>query len=912
MGGYSDTLNLLETSFPMRGNLAKREPEMLLHNQETKLYERIREASKGRKTFVLHDGPPYANGNIHLGHVVNKTLKDMVVRSKAILGYDASYIPGWDCHGLPIERELEKQKVSKEDPIAFRKKCRAYAEEQIAIQRKGFERLGVLGDWDNHYRTMYPETEAKIIQTLGALERTGLVYRGLRPVLHCLDCESSLAEAEIEYENITSKAIDVAFKVTTIDLIKEAFNVSEIDNVAVVIWTTTTWTIPGNQCISFNPEIEYALVKTKRGNYIVAAVLVNACLERWEIAGEVLAKAMGEKLTGVNTKHPFYDRPSPLFAGDHVTTEEGTGLVHSAPAHGEEDYRVGSNANLDARSPVDHKGYFYDWVQIFNGQLIWQAVPNIIETLKQKDALLAVHNHQHSYPLCWRHKKPVIYRTSQQWFVSMDKKKAGEDKTLRERSLDAINNLTEYYPAWGRERMKAMVENRPDWCLSRQRLWNSPVAFFVHKETGELHPNTKNLIDEIAKIVAKGGIEAWFATDAKELIGDDVKDYDKVTDTLDVWFDSGVTHNAVMDWHGGEKNRPDMYLEGSDQHRGWFMSSLMTACALHSEPPWRQILTHGFVVGGDGKKMSKSSSNALAPEILLNKYGADILRLWVATSDYSQEIKLSDDIIKTNVDSYRLLRNRIRFLLTNLSDYDHTKDKIEFEKLNELDRYMIIQAERTRQKIYALYDKYSFVGAMQSIHGFCNQDLGRFYLDILKDRLYTYPVDSFDRRSAQTALSYITVMVLISLGPVISFTADEAWQILMKDEDESTMLHIMSAMPEIKDSDEIQKRWENIRNWRSKVTKAIDQTRTDKSIDCPDVELCIDLTVPKNDYQDLNHIGIEELAAVMIVSEVNLTEGEENIKVSQSKFAKCQRCWRRAKGAESEKGICTRCEVALS
>ena len=913
MSGYSDTLNLLSTEFPMRGNLARREPEMLRHNQQSDLYGRIRKASAGRKRFELHDGPPYANGDIHLGHVVNKCLKDFVVRSKNILGYDAHYKPGWDCHGLPIERELEKRNVSKKDPNEFRRLCREFAAEQIQRQRTSFERLGVLGDWDHHYRTMEPATEAEIIRFLGSLLKTGLVYRGLRPVLHCPVCESSLAEAEIEYEERESVAVDVAFPADGAEVAR-AFGLQEeqAKNTAFVIWTTTAWTLPANQCISYNPGIEYAAVQKNGGVLVIAEKLVQPCLERYGMDGKVLATASGDKLSNIVCSHPFYGRPSPMYPGSHVTLEEGTGLVHTAPAHGEDDFRVGERHRLEAESPVDERCHFIDSLELFAGQEIWKAVPRIVEVIREKGNLVCEKKHRHSYPVCWRHKVPVIYRTSRQWFMSMDERGKG-DRTLRERGIDAINN-TEYYPAWGKQRMSAMVENRPDWCLSRQRMWNSPVALFVDRKTGELHPHTDELIEKAASAVEKGGIEAWFASSAEDFLGDDADRYEKVTDTLDVWFDSGVTHHSVMGWNGGEENRPDIYLEGSDQHRGWFMSSLMTACALHDEPPWRQILTHGFVVGGDGRKMSKSAGNALRPDKLLAKYGSDILRLWAASSDYSHEIKLSEDIIKTNVDSYRLLRNRIRFMLANLEDFDHRKDEVPIAKLAELDRYMLVVAELCRQNVFDLYDQYNFLGATQAVHRLCNQDLGRFYLDILKDRLYTLPADCHSRRSAQTVLRQILRMVLVSLGPTLSFTSDEAWKVLCRNKDESVMLHALEPMPQPKDATALVQKWECIRNWRSKVQKAIDEARAIGSIDCPDVELHVSISVPDADHGHFASLSPADLAAVMIVSSATLALGKEKIAVSKSGHGKCERCWRRAEGVGDGKNetICDRCELALA
>lgn len=909
--GYGDTLNLLSTPFPMRGNLAKREPEMLRRNRETDLYGRIRKAAKGRPRFELHDGPPYANGDIHLGHVVNKCLKDFVVRSRSALGYDARYRPGWDCHGLPIERELEKLGVPKDDPTEFRRRCREFAAEQIGRQREGFERLGVLGDWESHYRTMEFATEAGIVRALGALVRTGLVYRGLRPVLHCPVCESSLAEAEIEYEDRTSTAVDVAFPADE-KAVAEAFGLDSAERAAAVIWTTTVWTLPANRAIAFSPEIEYAAVRTERGLLLVAAELVDPCLERYGIEGETVATAPGERLSGIACRHPFYGRESPLLPGKHVTTEEGTGLVHTAPAHGEDDFALGDARGLDAESPVDEKCRFRDALELFGGKEIWEAVPDIVRVMEENGTLLRSGDHVHSYPVCWRHKVPVIYRTSRQWFMAMDERGAG-DSTLRERGLDAIAK-TEFYPAWGRQRMAAMVENRPDWCLSRQRMWNSPVALFVDRESGELHPRTDELIEKAAEKIEKGGIDAWFASGAEEFLGDEAGRYEKVADTLDVWFDSGVTHRSVMGWNGGDENRPDIYLEGSDQHRGWFMSSLMTACALHGEAPWRQILTHGFVVGGDGRKMSKSAGNALRPEKLLGSHGADILRLWVASSDYSHEIKLSEDIIKTAVDSYRLLRNRIRFLLANLSDFDPERDALDTEELAELDRYMLVVAEGCRKRVAEAYEAYNFLGATQAVHALCNQDLGRFYLDVLKDRLYTLPADSRARRSAQTAMNRIARLVLVSLGPTLSFTADEAWQALTGDPDESVMLHVLEPVPQPADAEALEKRWECVRRWRARAQKAVDEARSAGKVDCPDVELKVSLAVPAGDHADLSALSPADLAAVMIVSEVELTEGDGSVVVSRSSFEKCERCWRRADGVGtgSDKRICSRCEQALA
>ena len=943
MGDYRKTLNLLDTPFPMRGNMAKREPDMLAKQQQSKLYERIRKACAGRKTFVLHDGPPYANGAIHLGHVVNKSLKDFVVRSKTILGYDASYIPGWDCHGLPIEREMEKQKVPKDDPAEFRRRCRAYATEQIERQREQFERLGVVGDWDNHYRTMHPPTEARIIETLGTLVESGLVRRQLRPVLHCPVCASSLAEAEIEYADVVSKAVDVAFEAVFPNDVAKVFGYkNELKKVSFVIWTTMPWTLPANRCLAISLLMDYSLIKTSSGDFfIVAECLWKSCLARWGMTGEEVGRVQGIALSRKKVRHPFFNSIVFLFDTMLVSGAEGTGLVHMAPAHGIEDHntyfqqqdinkehvelgsldeaftfdgeRWSHKHGEDDLSPVDEHGRFYklDAFKEFGGKDIWKATDAIIDLLKKNKTLLAQQDYHHSYPMCWRHKVKVFYRTSKQWFVAMNEKAQDRDRSLRESCLAAIEDRTEYFPAWGRERMRAMMAHRPDWCLSRQRMWNSPVALFVDKESGELHPKTAELIKEVAKRVEKDGIEGWFALDAAELLGAETDKYEKVSDTLDVWFDSGVTHTAVMDWNGGKDKRPDMYLEGSDQHRGWFMSSLVTACALYDEPPWRQILTHGFVVGGDGKKMSKSSANAMAPDKILNQHGADILRLWVASSDYSQEIRLSEDILKTNIDSYRLLRNRLRFMLANLSDYDFPADKVPFEEMQPIDRYLFILAEQCRAEVHELYDRYSFVGAMQRLRTFCDQDLGRFYMDAIKDRLYTLPPTSRERRSAQTALAYTAVMTTIALGPVLAYTADEAWQVLMKDENESVLLHELTAMPQPDDAEELVRCWGAVRAWRAKVAKAVEEGRAAGGLECPDVELRLELHAPADEFKLLRALSDEELAEAFIVSEVALAEGEERVEVRQADAPKCARCWRRAPAAEGEE-LCLRCTASLA
>ena len=907
MGDYRTTLNLLETRFPMRANLARREPQMLARARG--LYGRVRTAAAGRPRYVLHDGPPYANGDIHIGHAVNKVLKDLVVRSKTVLGFDAPYVPGWDCHGLPIEHQIEKRGVRRDDPEQFRRACREFAEEQIGIQRANFERLGVLADWDGHYRTMHPPTEAANVRALGELHATGLIYRGLRPVLHCTVCRSALAEAEIEYREAVSQAIDVSFAAASDEKVAAAFGCTDVRAAAAAIWTTTAWTLPANRCLAVHPELSYELVRTEAGDLIVASELREECLQRWQLAGKVLGRAPGAALAGLVFRHPFYDRDAPVLAGGHVSAAEGTGLVHTAPAHGEDDWRLAAPAGFDAVSPVDAGGCYYDWVEEFGGLNVWKAVPAIIERLAAGRRLLHAAEHRHSYPLCWRHKEKVIFRTALQWFVAMDEK-GKADATLRARALDAIEQ-TEYFPAWGRERMRAMVATRPDWCLSRQRLWNSPVALFVDKRTGEPHPESARLFGQVAQLVEKGGIEAWFALEPEQLLGDQAGRYEKVGDTLDVWFDSGVTHQTVMGWDGSQATRPDMYLEGSDQHRGWFMSSLMTGCALHGCAPFRQILTHGFVVGGDGRKMSKSEGNALSPQALIARHGADILRLWVATTDYGAEIALSDEIVSRTIETYRRIRNTIRFLLANLSDYRPEADAVAVSELAELDRYMLVVTENWRRQVAGLYERYEFHHAVQAIHRLCLIDLGNFYLDILKDRLYTLPAACRPRRSAQTALHCITRELLLALAPALPFTADEAWQIFVDDENDSTMLHTLAPLPEVADRDRLLAKYARLRELRSMATRELEAARSRGDIRA-NLEAKVTFAASPGDREALAGLAGDDLAHFLIVSAVEVAAAAETeVGISAASADKCPRCWRRCLAAGAGE-VCRRCAQALA
>ncbi|MFM2034519.1 MAG: hypothetical protein RJA32_1154, partial [Pseudomonadota bacterium] len=768
-------VNLLDTAFPMRGDLPKREPIWVKEWQEKKIYQKIREAKAGKKTFILHDGPPYANGDIHIGHAVNKILKDMIVKAKGFAGYDARYVPGWDCHGMPIEIQIEKQ-FGKHLPTAeVQEKARAYAKVQIAKQKQDFERLGVLGDWQNPYLTMDFKNEADEIRALGKILEDGYVYRGLKPVNWCFDCGSALAEAEVEYQDKEDLAVDVgfAFPSDQLEAIAKAFSLSQLPKSEgmAVIWTTTPWTLPANQALNVHPDLDYALVETPTLILLLAKDRVKDCLEQYGFDGSVIATCKGKSLEGISFWHPLsnldsgYKRLAPIYSAEYVTLDTGTGLVHCAPAYGEEDFKsckANGLADEDIINPVMADGVYASSLPLFAGQHIWKANGNIVKALEQAGTLIKNKSYTHSYMHCWRHKTPIIYRATSQWFASMDKKPTDGKASLRETALSGIES-THFYPAWGKQRLHSMIANRPDWTLSRQRQWGVPMAFLIHKETGEPHPRTAELLEKIAQLVEKGGIEAWQALDLSDLIGEEAKLYEKNRDTLDVWFDSGTTHWHVMrgshrdalyrkESEGEDGRWADLYLEGSDQHRGWFHSSLLTGAMLDGKPPYRALLTHGFTVDGQGRKMSKSVGNVIAPQQVADKLGAEIIRLWVASTDYSGEMSISDEILKRVVESYRRMRNTLRFLLANLTDFDPKTDAIPTSEWLEIDRYCLALAADLQKTIEAHYQQYEFHPAVSKILGFCSEDLGGFYLDILKDRLYTMAPNSPGRRSAQNAL----------------------------------------------------------------------------------------------------------------------------------------------------------------
>ena len=907
---YRKTLNLPDTPFPMRGDLPKREPGWVKQWDESGLYKRLRMARAGQPKFILHDGPPYANGQIHIGHAVNKVLKDMIVKARQLKGMDAHYVPGWDCHGLPIENAIEKlygRNLSRDEMQA---KSRAFATEQIAQQMADFKRLGVLGEWDNPYKTMNPRNEAGEIRAFKRVIERGFVYRGLKPVYWCFDCGSSLAEFEIEYQDKKSTTIDVMFECADPGQLAAAFGTAPLDAPAfAVIWTTTAWTIPANQALNINPHLNYALVKTPRGYLILAESLVEKCLARFKLEGEVVATARGQALGGLHFKHPLYDvdagyrRFSPVFLADYATDEDGTGIVHSSPAYGLDDFHSCVSHGMkveDILNPVQGNGSYAADFPLFGGLNIWKAVPVVIETLKNAGRLLDSADIQHSYPHCWRHKTPVIYRAASQWFVRMDegegvftKDKAPE--TLRQMALNAIEQ-TGFFPANGQVRLRDMIAGRPDWVISRQRAWGVPIPFFTHKETGELHPRTMEILDQAADIVEQGGIEAWSRASSEEILGAaDAPHYTKSTDILEVWFDSGSTF-----WHVLRGTHPDechasgpeadMYLEGHDQHRGWFHSSLLLACAIEGRAPYRQLLTHGFTVDGQGRKMSKSQGNAVAPQVTSEKLGAEIIRLWVAASDYSGDIAIDDKILARVVDGYRRIRNTLRFLLANTSDFDPARDAVPAAELLEIDRWMLARAAQFQAEVLAHYDVYEFHPVVAKLQLFCSEDLGGFYLDVLKDRLYTTAPRSLARRSAQTALWQLTHAMLRWMAPFLSFTAEEAWQVFGNSE--SVFLETYSELP-APDAALLDK-WARIREAREVVNKSIEEQR-EKGLIGSSLQARVELTVPQDTHAEmmaaLSSLG-DDLRFVFITSAIALKAGDAlSVRATPSKDAKCERCW---------------------
>ncbi len=910
MADYKSTLNLPHTDFPMRGNLAQREPEMLKAWNEIDLYKKIREQSRGRPTFVLHDGPPYANGDIHIGHAVNKILKDIIVKSRTIDGFDARYIPGWDCHGLPIELMVEK-KVGKAgdkvDARTFRQKCREYASKQVAGQREDFKRLGVFGDWDDPYLTMNPVFEANIVRSLGKIIDKGHLHKGSKPVHWCLDCGSALAEAEVEYQDKESPAIDVLFKAADEAAFLSAAGIDAEGEgpVCVVIWTTTPWTLPANMAVSLHPDLSYQLIQVQSANgplrILLETTLADSALQRYGFEQHsVLGECQGHQLENLQLQHPFYGRTVPIILGDHVTTEAGTGAVHTAPGHGQDDFIVGSRYGLEVYNPVGSDGVFLPDTELFAGMHVNKANAAILETLENNGVLLKLAKMKHSYPHCWRHKTPIIFRATPQWFISMDQ------KGLRSDAEKAIQQ-TQWIPDWGQARIEGMVSGRPDWCISRQRTWGVPITLFVHKESGELHPDTATLIEQIAQRIEQKDIDAWFELEASELLGDEAGSYEKTSDTLDVWFDSGVTHACVLGQRESMPFPADLYLEGSDQHRGWFQSSLLTSVAMNGTAPYRSVLTHGFTVDANGRKMSKSLGNVVAPQKIMKSLGADILRLWVAGTDYSAEMTVSDEILKRTADTYRRIRNTVRFLLANLNGFDPARHMLAGHEMLSLDRWAVARAHLLQQQVIDAYRDYNFHIIYQKLHNFCAVDMGGFYLDIIKDRQYTTQADSVARRSAQTALFHIAEAMCRWLAPILSFTADEIWQHLPGDHGESVQLeNWYQGLFEL-DKDEPMNMafWQQVLETRSAVSKQLETLRVDNRIGS---SLDAEVTVYCNGelHQHLNKLD-NELRFVMITSEARLGSPDEkqdsaiearladgntfHIMAEASAHEKCVRCW---------------------
>lgn len=927
MAEYKDTLNLPKTDFPMRGNLANREPEMLKKWQAADLYAQIRNRQSGKKTFILHDGPPYANGDIHIGHAVNKILKDIIVKSRSLSDYDAPYVPGWDCHGLPIELMVEK-KIGKAghkvDARTFRDACREYAKAQVEKQSVDFQRLGVLGDWHKPYLTMEYKTEANIIRALGKIIEAGHLHKGSKPVHWCIDCASALAEAEVEYEDKTSPAIDVRFPVIDEQAFWNCLD-HHIENkgqgdIAIAIWTTTPWTLPANQAVSVHPDYEYVVVQcqTEKGTQrlLLAKELHASVMQRYGVESfEILASFHGSVIEGLKLQHPFYDRQVPVILGKHVTLEAGTGAVHTAPGHGQDDYIVGRQYNLPVENPVGSNGCFLPDTELFAGEHVFKANAHVIEVLSEKHMLLHHEQVQHSYPHCWRHKSPIIFRATPQWFISMDA------NGLREKALHEIENVR-WMPDWGQQRIDGMVRDRPDWCISRQRTWGVPIAVFVHKQTGALHPDSQRLIEAVAERVEQGGIDIWFDLENRDLLAEDADDYEKITDTLDVWFDSGVTHTSVVQADDRLTLPTDLYLEGSDQHRGWFQSSLLTSVAINNVAPYKSVLTHGFTVDAKGKKMSKSKGNVVAPQKIMNSLGADILRLWVAATDYRNEMHVSDEILKRMADAYRKIRNTARYLLSNLDGFNPETDCVAYDEMLELDKWAVDQAILLQKDIVSAYDNYQFHQIFQKLQQFCGVEMSGFYLDITKDRMYTMQVDSLGRRSAQTAMYHITEAFVRWIAPVLSFTADELWQHLPGKRGDSVFLESWYAhFPESSDSQECYKYWQQVINIRDEVSKELEKLRV-----AGEIGSALDAEVRL--YCDEERLSLlkqieDELRFVLITSNVDLlaeAEASESavntemkgikLHVSPSTYQKCVRCWHhRADVGQHEKHpeLCDRC-----
>ena len=928
MTDYKATLNLPKTDFPMKGNLAQREPEMLKQWEKQGIYQQIRTASAGRPPFILHDGPPYANGEIHIGHAVNKVLKDIIVKSKSLDGFDAPYLPGWDCHGLPIELMVEKkigkpgQKVT---AAQFRRACRDYAAGQVERQRADFKRLGVFGEWDHPYLTMDFHQEANIIRSLGKIVANGHVHKGYKPVHWCSDCGSALAEAEVEYRDKESFAIDVRFEVLDEEALFTRCHALPDGHgsgpLAVVIWTTTPWTLPANQAVALNPELEYVVVQCEaphqRERLVLAEGLLKASMDRWGIEHyRVIGYGRGDAFEGLKLQHPFYPRQVPLILGEHVTLEAGTGAVHTAPGHGLDDYIVGQRYHLPVDNPVGGNGCFVEGTPLFAGQHVFLANEKVIDVLKSRGALLREARLQHSYPCCWRHKTPIIFRATPQWFIGM------ESNGLRQAALREIEQV-HWLPEWGKARIQGMVENRPDWCISRQRTWGVPIPLFTHAQSGELHPETPRLIEAVAQRVEQQGIEAWFELRPEELLGAEAGEYEKASDTLDVWFDSGVTHACVLEHRAGLHSPCDLYLEGSDQHRGWFQSSLMTSVAMYDRAPYREVLTHGFTVDERGEKMSKSKGNVVAPQSVMKSLGADMIRLWVAATDYRAEMSVSDQILTRTAEAYRRIRNTHRFLLANLHGFDPARDLLAPQQMVALDRWAVDRALQLQQEIIEAYRSYQFHLIYQKVLNFCSSELGGFYLDIIKDRQYTAYADGPARRSCQTAMYHIVEAMVRWIAPILSFTADEIWGYMPGERSETifTETWYHALFPLADDAIISRDGWQQLLTLRPMITRQLEALRKAGEIG-GSLDAEVDLYCDASLYATFAPFG-DELRFLLITSEARIHPLDARpatalatehpglfLHAARSRHTKCVRCWqlRPDVGSHSEHPtLCGRC-----
>lgn len=918
MTNYRDTLNLPETDFSMKAGLPRKEPDILNFWEKINLYKKIRQKYIGKELFLLHDGPPYANGDIHLGHSVNKVLKDITIKSKTLQGLDSPFIPGWDCHGLPIELNVEKKHGKNSELVknkeSFQKACKEYAESQINNQLDDFKRLGVLGDWENSYKSLDPTFEADIVRSLGIIYNEGHLEKGEKPVHWCQESGSSLAEAEVEYIDKTSKAIDVAFKVDPLSLkrVKDLFNSEDSDEISFVIWTTTPWTIPSNVAVCINPKYRYSLIKMNNKFYVVAFEMIDECSKRWKQKFDVISTIQGKKLSDIDFIHPFLDRKSVLLHGDHVTTETGTGCVHTAPAHGMDDYLICKKNNIDTIHSLNNKAFFKDELDFIAGLPAMKADPLIIEKLQEHSALINIEDYHHSYPHCWRRKTPLIFTSTPQWFISMKKNNLNEDALKHIKSVN-------WEPSWGLQRIESMLTDRPDWCISRQRNWGVPITLVVHKDTGEIHPDQKDLFEKFAQIIEKEGISAWDKLNLKDYI-DDHEEYTKTSDSLDVWFDSGVTHYAVSSKRFGNNMDgtsivADLYLEGSDQHRGWFQSSLLTSIAMNNSAPYKTVLTHGFVVDEQGRKQSKSLGNVVSPQKVWDHLGADILRLWVASTDFRSEMVASDEILKQTSDQYRRIRNTFRFILGNINDFSN-KDSINFEDQIELDKWIINEGYKLQEQVLNLYNNYAYHKAVQAIHNFCVNELGGIYLDIVKDRLYTGKTDSLARRSCQTSLEALLNILIRLIAPVLSYTAEEIWQSSsnLNNQEESVFLSNYFNNENKGKLEISSEEWQRLFEIKDSVNQSIEQLRNDNKLK-GSLDAVVSIEANNADFSILDKLGTE-LHFLFISSEANIKKGNSlKITITNSEHEKCTRCWHRditVGKNDLHKEICQRCITNIS